>query len=848
MAPRAGRVAWEDHALSTASWSRGDWRQRHEPDWEPDCLEDRPQTQHVHPGPPLRGGELGGHARRDLGRRFPGLHLGAAPLLLSLKANPKVLGELAANNPSSGASPPCQLSTVCPEDLELLLAGALSSTEPSSLEEVAERCESSGLASTASVPEQLAPKHPQQLEQQVVDLQAEVASLWGHKAHCERATLRLLQELLQVRARLQLQDAELERLWHEVQQVAQAPEKEALQVGHRPPVSGQLFLDPEPRAAPAAQAESLGRPWGPAPCAQVELGGPPPACPQPTSSALQFPSPQHHNQMQALDRRLVEVREALTHIRRKQALQDSERKAAEQEAGLRLAELTEKLKQEAREWEVACGALQKSQEAAGQRVDLEVARMQAQMTKLGEEMSLRFLKREAKLCGFLQKSFLALEKRMKASDSARLRAESGLRQELESRWQQFRERDEEHMQALRGHCQQEECHLLEQCRGLDKAVVQLTEFVQQNQASLNRVLLAEQKAWAAKGHLEDSRAGELAAYLRENLAATQMAGELAQREIRSALELVRRRPRSDLLAGPLPRCRQHTQPGPLQLQEKSQALEVSVTELVRQVKDMSDHFLALSWRLDLQEQTLSLRLREAHSEWEAAEQRSRADLAQWREEAEAHLQEVQEKVDSLPRQIEALYDKCILHKSDSDLKISAEAKAREFEVEAVRQELAGLLSSVQLLRGGNPGRKIAEIQGKLATFQNQMMKLENSIQDNKTIQNLKFNTETKLRTEEVAALRESMMRLWSEGGPWALTLGSRRVLMSLVRQQFFIKDVAPSEGLPLNRWGVYQAVRWLRWKAMLMNLVARRRSKAVGEKPTGRKPTQPLSSLAPSRK
>lgn len=31
------------------------------------------------------------------------------------------------------------------------------------------------------------------------------------------------------------------------------------------------------------------------------------------------------------------------------------------------------------------------------------------MTKLSEEMSLRFLKREAKLCSFLQKSFLALE-------------------------------------------------------------------------------------------------------------------------------------------------------------------------------------------------------------------------------------------------------------------------------------------------------------------------------------------------------------------------------------------------------------------------------------------------------
>lgn len=34
---------------------------------------------------------------------------------------------------------------------------------------------------------------------------------------------------------------------------------------------------------------------------------------------------------------------------------------------------------------------------------------QVQVTKLGEEMSLRFLKREAKLCGFLRKSFLARE-------------------------------------------------------------------------------------------------------------------------------------------------------------------------------------------------------------------------------------------------------------------------------------------------------------------------------------------------------------------------------------------------------------------------------------------------------
>ncbi|ELK10823.1 Coiled-coil domain-containing protein 154, partial [Pteropus alecto] len=644
------------------------------------------------------------------------------------------LAELANSDPSSGASPPSQLSTITLEDLGFFLEEGPASPEPLSLDEISERYESSHLASTASVLEQDTPKHWKQLEQWLVNMQTQVVSLQEHKDRCECTTLRLLQELCQVQASVQLQDSELKQLRQEMQQAAWAPEKEI----------------------------------------------------------LEFPSPQNQNQMQALDKRLVEVRESLTQIRRKQALQDSERKGTEQEANLRLTKLAGKLEQEEQDRQVACSALQKSQEEASQRVDYEVARMQAQVTKLGEEMSLRFLKREAKLCGFLQKSFLALEKRMKSSESTRLKAESSLREELENRWQKLQELAEERVRALRGQCK-EESHLLEQCWGLDRAVVQLTKFVRQNQVSLNRVLLAEQKARDAKGHLEESQAGELTAYLQENLEAVQLAGEMARQEMHSALELLR---------------------------EKSQALEVSVAELVRQVKDLSDHLLALSWRLDLQEQTLIQRLHEAKSEWEGAERRSLEGLAQCRKEAQAHLREVQETVDSLPRQvgegprahlssllplatdppptlvpfqIEAVSDRCILHKSDSDLKISAEGKARhfpqslaasascahrEFEVGAMRQELAALLSSVHLLREGNPGRKIAEIQGKLAT-----------------------------RMEEMATLRESLMRLWSEEGPWALTLGSRKVLMSLVRQQFFIKDVAPDEVVPVNRWGVYQALK-----------------------------------------
>lgn len=178
------------------------------------------------------------------------------------------------------------------------------------------------------------------------------------------------------------------------------------------------------------------------------------------------------------------------------------------------------------------------------------------------------------------------------------------------------------------------------------------------------------------------------------------------------------------------------------------------------------------------------------------------------------------------------------------------------------------------------------------------MKLENSIQDNKTIQNLKFNTETKLvrggpcadpapeagggvgvvpaprppllpagpssvglptslclhvwpkpgfladktqvcpereipglsrpalagflrsrsgpcsrrtcpqRMEETASLRDSIMRLRSEEGPWSLRLGSRGVLTPLGKQRSFVKDAGPGDAVPVNHWGVYQAVRW----------------------------------------
>lgn len=135
-----------------------------------------------------------------------------------------------ADSPSLGLSP-SQLSTVTLEDLQLLLTEGLASPKPLSVE-TSERYECGSRESSSLVPEHDTPKQRKQLEQWVAELQAEVVRLRRHKERCEHATLGLLRELLQVRARVQLQASELRQLRQEVQQAAWSPEKEALEVRH----------------------------------------------------------------------------------------------------------------------------------------------------------------------------------------------------------------------------------------------------------------------------------------------------------------------------------------------------------------------------------------------------------------------------------------------------------------------------------------------------------------------------------------------------------------------------------------------------------------------------------------
>ncbi|XP_020862373.1 coiled-coil domain-containing protein 154 isoform X2 [Phascolarctos cinereus] len=632
-------------------------------------------------------------------------------------------------------------SSVTLEDLGLLLKDGLKIPETLIVKEISDGSEYNPQVSSNLTPEQDTLKRWKQLEQWVADLQAEVVCLRGHKERSDQAVLSLLRELLQIRARIQVQDSELELIRDEVKQLTRLPEKEACELSNTA----------------------------------------------------------NRSHMESMEKRLVEVRESLAQIRRKQALQDTEKKNFEAELQLRLDKLSGDLKEEAEGRETACNALRQNQEENACRTSRDIAGIQAQALQLGEEMSLKFLKREAKLCGHLQKNFVAIEKKMKVSENTRLRSEKNLWEELEVKWQKIQVLNEDHFRSLK-HQQEEESHLLNQCRALDKAVIQLTDFVRENQTSLNSILQAEQKNREAQEQCEKENMEKFTTQLQNDILAVRDSFDNANREARAELE---------------------------KIQEKSQVLEESIGQLVREVRDLSDHFVALSWKFDLQEQTLNLKMSEAKKEWSEEEKKALEKFMQWQNETIVHLKELQEKVESFLVQIGDVNDRCLLHRSDSDQRIITESRTREREMGIVKQELAVVLSTLQLLKEDNPNRKIAEIQGKLVTFQNQIMKMENNIQDNKTIQNLKFNTETKLRVEEIAHLRENVMKLWSEEGPWTLTLGSKKMLMSLVRQRFFIKDVGPDEVTQINRWGIYQAVRWLKWKTVLLKLLVKGRPRKV---------------------
>ncbi|XP_027718494.1 coiled-coil domain-containing protein 154 [Vombatus ursinus] len=633
-------------------------------------------------------------------------------------------------------------NSVTLEDLGLLFKDGLKIPETLIVEEISDGSQYSPQVSSNLTPEQDTLKRWKQLEQWVADLQAEVICLRGHKERSDQAVLSLLRELLQIRARIQVQDSELELIRDEVKQLTRMPEKEACELSN-------------------------------------------------TAS---------RSHMESMEKRLVEVRESLAQIRRKQALQDTEKKNFEAELHLRLDKLSGDLKEEAEGRETACNALRQNQEENACQTSRDIAGIQAQAFQLGEEMSLKFLKREAKLCGHLQKNFVAIEKKMKVSENTRLKSEKNLWEELDVKWQKIQVLNEDHFRSLKHQQEQEESRLLNQCRALDQAVIQLTDFVRENQTSLNSILQAEQKNREAQEQYEKENMEKFTSQLQNDILAVRDSFDNANREARRELE---------------------------KIQEKSQVLEESIGQLVREVRDLSDHFVALSWKFDLQEQTLNLKMSEAKKEWSEEEKKALEKFIQWQNETIVHLKELQEKVESFLTQIGEVNDRCLLHRSDSDQKIITESRAREHEMGMVKQELAVVLSALQLLKEDNPSRKIAEIQGKLVTFQNQIMKMENNIQDNKTIQNLKFNTETKLRVEEIAHLRENVMKLWSEEGPWTLTLGSKKMLMSLVRQRFFIKDVGPDEVTQINRWGIYQAVRWLKWKAVLLKLLVKGRPRKV---------------------
>lgn len=136
---------------------------------------------------------------------------------------------------------------------------------------------------TPPTPQHASPMRPAPHPGRVADLQAEVASLRGHKDRCERAMLSLLREMLQLRACGQLQDAELKRLQQDVRQAVQAPDKEVLEVSWHRACPGSPA--PGPGLVCAGRAVSLRPtafltvPWCPEPEPHADPGQevPPPA-------------------------------------------------------------------------------------------------------------------------------------------------------------------------------------------------------------------------------------------------------------------------------------------------------------------------------------------------------------------------------------------------------------------------------------------------------------------------------------------------------------------------------------------------------------------------------------------
>ncbi|XP_078611808.1 coiled-coil domain-containing protein 154-like isoform X1 [Branchiostoma floridae x Branchiostoma japonicum] len=191
------------------------------------------------------------------------------------------------------------------------------------------------------------------------------------------------------------------------------------------------------------------------------------------------------------DGRLGEVRDVVLELRNRQSQEEMSRRQLEQHMESKIAEMQSTLSnlEQKREGDLhTVDILQKEREQAAEN---ERVRLQGKLSEIAEEVSKKILQKEIRLREEAQQKFHNVEKVLRGEEAARIGHERTIREENEKRWGALQQMNEQEFFALRDIVKVHKSKTAENFQTLSESVSVLEKQAVEAKRQLEKVLKAE---------------------------------------------------------------------------------------------------------------------------------------------------------------------------------------------------------------------------------------------------------------------------------------------------------------------------------------------------------------------
>ncbi|XP_071962795.1 uncharacterized protein [Antedon mediterranea] len=396
----------------------------------------------------------------------------------------------------------------------------------------------------------------------------------------------------------------------------------------------------------------------------------------------------HHSVEQAtsvlrsqLDARLGEVRDVLMDLRGRISTEETERRQQEQQVFLKMNDLQSQVHEQNRKREEGMHVLDVVQREREHASDNERLKMQSKIAEIAEEVSKKILGKEIRLREEAQQKFGNIEKYLNAEQSARIAHEQAMREENEKRWTALQKLTEGEVLNVR---ENQKLDRHKNAGGLSK-VGETMEKLEKMQVETKKQLEQVMKAEITSRQSQDKQIENKIEDVQEKLGVAistlqQAIGGINEQVITATSEY------QDKLKVMIEEYQGSETRGSADMDARVTAIQAKLTQLDESIDSKISQVLGKVMDADSKEETKKA-LRTQHDLIE--------EIEDWRSGAERKLKQIKEKMDDLSPEIEQMNKANESVQDDMKELVESEQKERIRDVQMVRADLEMKYKQIQ---------------------------------------------------------------------------------------------------------------------------------------------------------